>query len=446
MHPVNRYFLLLLQFFLTIQINSQNQIAAVETAIPAFIGYAEKGGDGWMRPQKIASLAEYQRYFGGPAWEENLQVTIKQAKGDVQVSAGFSGERSRHNLYYSIQAYFANGGGPCYIVPLAGYLTGGKELSAQLFIKGIEALDRRDEPTLIVIPEAHNLPDKNRIRECFDAALEQCARRRDRFAIIDGGADAVGSANLSFGAAYVPNLITSIPISWDKNTSVVWQLPAGNQQSNMGELAGKDKNLHAQAMGALGQILVVLPPSPLVAGVYVATDQTRGVWKAPANVALNLVTQPVIAISQSEQEALNLDPVTGKSVNPIRTFPGKGTLVWGARTLAGNDNEWRYVPVRRLAIMLEESISKGTQWAVFEPNDEPLWTQLRVSVENFLMVQWRHGALQGTKPEHAFFVRAGLGQTMTMQDILDGKLIIEMGFAPLKPAEFIVIRIEHQMN
>lgn len=446
MHPINHYFLLLLQLFLTIQINSQNQIAAVETAIPAFIGYAEKGGDGWMKLQKIASLAEYQRYFGGPAWEENLEVTIKQAKGDVQVSAGFSGERSRHNLYYSIQAYFANGGGPCYIVPVAGYLTGGKELSAQLFIKGIEALDRRDEPTLIVIPEAHNLPDNNRIRECYDAALAQCASRRDRFAIIDGGADAVGSANLSFGAAYVPNLITSIQISWDKRTSVVWQLPAGNQQSNMGELAGKDKNLHAQAMGALEQILVVLPPSPLVAGVYVATDQTRGVWKAPANVALNLVTQPVVSISQSQQEALNLDPATGKSVNVIRAFPGKGTLVWGARTLAGNDNEWRYVPVRRLAIMLEESISKGTQWAVFEPNDEPLWTQLRASVENFLMVQWRHGALQGAKPEQAFFVRTGLGYTMTAQDILDGKLIIEVGFAPLKSAEFVVLSIVHKMN
>lgn len=446
MHPVNHCFLLLIQCFLTNSIYLQNQIAQVETAIPAFIGYAEKGGDGWMRPQKIASLAEYQRYFGGPAWEENLQVTLKQGKGDVQVSAGFSGERSRHNLYYSIQAYFANGGGPCYIVPVAGYLTGGKELSAQLFIKGIEALNRRDEPTLIVIPEAHNLPDQNRIRECYDAALEQCARRRDRFAIIDGGADAVGSANLSFGAAYVPNLVTSIPISWDKNTSVVWQLPAGNQQSNMGELAGKDKNLHAAAMGALEQILVALPPSPLVAGVYVATDQTRGVWKAPANVALNLVTQPVVSISQSQQEALNLDPATGKSVNAIRTFPGKGTLVWGARTLAGNDNEWRYVPVRRLAMMLEESIAKDTQWAVFEPNDEPLWAKIRSSTDNLLYELWRKGAFQGATAQEAYFYRVGLGHTMTAQDIANDRLIIEVGFAPLRPAEFMVLRIEHQME
>lgn len=446
MQPINRYLFLLIQFFLTIQIYSQNQIAQVETAIPAFIGYAEKGGDGWMRPQKIASLAEYQRFFGGPAWEENLQVTLIQEKGDVQVSADFSGERSRHNLYYSIQAYFANGGSPCYIVPVAGYLTGGVDLSAQLFIKGIEALDRRDEPTLIVIPEAHNLPDQNRIRECYDAALEQCARRRDRFAIIDGGADAVGNAKLSFGAAYVPNLLTGIPVSWDKRTSVVWQLPAGNRQSNMGELAGKDKNLHAQAVKALEQIFVVLPPSPLVAGVYVTTDLKQGVWKAPANVALKLVTQPVVTISQSQQEALNLDPATGKSVNAIRTFPGKGTLVWGARTLAGSDNEWRYVPVRRLAMMLEESLSKDTQWAVFEPNDEPLWAQIRSVIDNFLYELWRKGAFQGTTTKEAYFYRVGLGQTMTSQDIIDGKLIIEVGFAPLKPAEFIIVRIEHLMN
>lgn len=378
----------------------------------------------------------------------------------MQVNAGFSGERSRHNLYYSIQAYFANGGGSCFIVPVAGYLSAGKELSARKFIKGIEALDRCDEPTLIVIPEAQNLPDHNRIRKCYDAALAQCARRRDRFAIMDVGRhgqgddilavvkqfrqEAIGGANLSFGAAYAPNLLTSIQIYWDRRTSVFWQSASGNRKSNVGVLERKDKKLYGQVMGALEQVFVVLPPSPFVAGVYAQTDESRGVWKAPANISLNGVARPALPVTDIEQEQITTDPGTGKSVNAIRTFPGKGTLVWGARTLAGNDNEWRYVPVRRFALMLEESISKGTQWAVFEPNDEPLWTQLRASVENYLMVQWRHGALAGAKPEQAFFVRTGLGYTMTAQDILDGILIIEVGFAPLKPAEFIILRIVHK--
>ena len=462
MHPLNRFFPLLILFFLTNFTFSQNQVAQVETAIPAFIGYAEKAGAGWLKPQRISSLAEYKRQFGGPAREENLRVTIREMKGSYQVTAGFAGEPSRHNLYYSMEAYFANGGGPCYIVPVAGYLTAGKELSAALLVRGLQALDREDAPTLIVIPEAQNLPDQYRMRECYDAALAQCARRGDRFAILDVGPhqagddivavvkefrkERVGGKDLSYGAAYAPNLLTTIKYAWDEKTAVVWQLPAGNHPSSMGDLANQDGERHVQARKALDQMLVTLPPSPLVAGVYVQTDRGQGVWKAPANVALKSVNQPVLSINQSQQEALNADPATGKSVNVIRTFSGKGTLVWGSRTLAGNDNEWRYVPVRRFYNMLEESIEESTQWAVFEPNAEPLWTQLRSSIGHFLDGLWRKGALQGVTQREAYFVRVGLGHTMSAQNIIDGKLIIEVGFAPQKPAEYMVLEIEHKMK
>jgi uncharacterized protein len=143
---------------------------------------------------------------------------------------------------------------------------------------------------------------------------------------------------------------------------------------------------------------------------------------------------------------MNVDPGSGKSVNAIRFFTGKGVLVWGARTLAGNDNEWKYVNVRRFFNFAEESIKKGTERFVFEPNDANTWVKVKAMIENFLTNQWRGGALAGAKPEDAFFVKVGLGETMTAQDILDGKLIIEIGMAVVRPAEFIILRFSHKMQ
>ena len=133
-------------------------------------------------------------------------------------------------------------------------------------------------------------------------------------------------------------------------------------------------------------------------------------------------------------------------MNAIRPFTGKGILVWGARTLAGNDSEWRYVSVRRFFNMVEESVKKATEPFVFEPNDANTWTKVRAMIENFLILQWRAGALAGAKPDNAFFVRVGLGQTMTAQDILDGRMIVEIGMAVVRPAEFIILRFSHKMQ
>jgi phage tail sheath protein FI len=153
-----------------------------------------------------------------------------------------------------------------------------------------------------------------------------------------------------------------------------------------------------------------------------------------------------VAISDKDQEYLNVDVSGGKSINAIRSFVGKGTLVWGARTLAGNDNEWRYISVRRFFNMVEESVKKSTAWVVFEPNDANTWLKVRVMLENYLSILWRQGALQGAKPEHAFYVKCGLGQTMIAQDILNGLLIVEIGMAAVRPAEFIILRFSHKMQ
>jgi phage tail sheath protein FI len=191
--------------------------------------------------------------------------------------------------------------------------------------------------------------------------------------------------------------------------------------------------------------MVLLPPSGAIAGVYAAVDRTRGVWKAPANVSLADVSGVAVKVNDQLQEDLNVT-TTGKSVNAIRVFAGKGCLVWGARTLAGNDNEWRYVPVRRFFNMAEESIKKATEPFVFEPNDRGTWVRVRAMIENFLTVQWRQGALAGAVPAQAFFVKVGLGETMTSQDILEGRLIVEVGMAVVRPAEFIILRFAHKMQ
>lgn len=186
------------------------------------------------------------------------------------------------------------------------------------------------------------------------------------------------------------------------------------------------------------------PPSGAIAGIYAQTDRTRGVWKAPANVSLTGVSAPAVKLDDAEQAGLNVH-TSGKSVNAIRSFTGKGILVWGSRTLAGNDNEWRYIPVRRFFIMVEESLRKAFDSFVFETNDANTWVKARSMTENFLTLQWRAGALQGATPEEAFFVSVGLGETMTAQDILEGRMIVEIGMAAVRPAEFIILKFIQKM-
>lgn len=211
-------------------------------------------------------------------------------------------------------------------------------------------------------------------------------------------------------------------------------------------LASPDKSLYNLIIGSLQNKLMELYPSASMAGVYARVDSQRGVWKAPANVDLRSVLSPTVSVSAEEQEGLNLDATSGKSINVIRFFQGRGNLVWGARTLAGNDNEWRYIPVRRLYIFIEESVKKATEFVVFEPNDANTWLRAKTMIENFLTNLWREGALAGAKSEQAFFVRVGLGQTMTALDILEGRMIVEIGLAAVRPAEFIILKFSHKLQ
>jgi hypothetical protein len=190
----------------------------------------------------------------------------------------------------------------------------------------------------------------------------------------------------------------------------------------------------------------MLPPSGSIAGVYAQVDANRGVWKAPANVSLSSTSSPWVKIDNQQQEDLNVDVMAGKSINAIRNFTGKGTLVWGARTLAGNDNEWRYISVRRFFNMVEKSVQLSTNWAVFEPNDVTTWVRVKAMIENYLTNLWKAGALAGATPEAAYFVNIGLGSTMSAVDILEGRMNVEIGMAAVRPAEFIILKFSHKLQ
>jgi len=636
-------------------------VAQVETAIPAFIGYTEKAtnkinGDLKGVPTRITSMLEYETFFGFAKPETTINVTINDTlvSGTEERSIVVDHPTTREPflMYYSMQMYFANGGGPCYIVSVGRYGddldtsdTQVTSINNSTDLKtGLDLVEKIDEVTLILFPDATNLSTIAEFAGLYNDALAQCNKLQDRFTIIDTLAyDAVSptdtniadirnniSSNkddIKYGAVYYPFLKTILDYQYDESNVAVTHTSQDSQAlasdiaaadtaaSDIGQIltdaatlvsdlttedtsiqamtapdaltnsanvsdaiqlivdamdeivvsgneavaaannaaTAADENpatataatnagaalttalttpaeafptlktaleAHITAIGAaangtavktestaslvtvatlgtviqgiidlvdpaitdaidaaqaidtngpldgimlsavasidnstynkilteIGNLPLELPPSSTIAGIYAKIDSSRGVWKAPANVSLNYVVKPSLQVTHDDQKALNVDTVAGKSINAIRTFTGKGVLVWGARTLAGNDNEWRYISVRRFFNMAEESIKKATEQFVFEPNDKNTWVRVKAMIDNFLTVQWRAGALAGPAPDKAFYVKVGLGETMTAQDILEGYMIIEIGMAVVRPAEFIILKFSHKMQ
>ena len=263
--------------------------------------------------------------------------------------------------------------------------------------KGLSGLAEIDEISIVHSPNALAVED------LVKALISHCETLRDRFAIIDAKQ---GSSKISelkprdqydtkYAAFYYP---------WIK---VI------NPETGL---------------------LQLVPPGGHIAGIYARTDTEKGVHKAPANETIRGIAGLEFIITKEEQDILN-----PRGVNCIRAFPGRGIRVWGARTIS-SDPLWKYINVRRLFLFLEESIEEGTQWVVFEPNDERLWARVKQSITNFLTKVWKDGALMGTTPEEAFFVKCDR-TTMTKNDIANGRLICIIGVAPVKPAEFVIFRI-----
>jgi uncharacterized protein len=449
-------------------------VAPVDTAVPAFVGYTEKAADKvsddlFLKPRRISSMVEYEKYFGGADPETRITVILEESDTtegkEIKAHAELcEADRSAHIMYYALQMFYANGGGVCYIVSVGKY----NSISYEDLREGLDVIQSEDEPTLILFPEAQSLKIAE-FAALHNGALAQCELLKDRFVIMDlhpGSVgsmndpglilsdavdefrtDGIGNENLKYGAVYAPNIETNIAFVFDELTTKVIHSINGiiSGPVPMDSLKGVEEEMYERANSAIADLSCKLPPSSAVAGVYAKTDSNRGVWKAPANVSLNAVVSPTIPISNTLQAKLNIDTTSGKSFNTIREFAGKGTLVYGSRTLAGNDNEWRYINVRRFFNFVEESLKKATYQFVFEPNDANTWVKVKAMIENFLTALWRQGALQGVKPEHAFYVSVGLGRSMTPQDILEGRMIIEIGMAAVRPAEFIIIRFSKKM-
>lgn len=523
-------------------------VAEVSTAVPAFVGYTEKA----VGVRRISTLLEFVTLFGGPKPSSFNVETVKTLEG-IEVLDSISRSQpsagNEHLLYYCISHYFKNGGGACYIVSVGTY---DSQISKTDFINGLSLLEKEDEPTLIVMPEA-TLLDKSDCHELYDLALAQCQTLGDRLAILDVKEiedpiatfrDGVGTKNLMYGAAYYPYLDTTLSYAYkESGVSVLegsvsewshshgglvvtnsskdgtaprvrisngtaaddisftttgspqlaidnvdgktaaevvaaWEADTGNdqegfslalageastivtptsgrtyveltrtqtEQQSLEDIQSTNTALYNQILAALSRQRIRLPPSPAMAGVYATVDRTRGVWKAPANISLTGVIAPAAKINDADQKALNVDPTAGKSINAIRAFSGKGVLVWGARTLAGNDNEWRYISVRRLFNTIEESTRKATAFAVFEPNNAATWLKVKAMIQSYLYGLWQQGALMGSKPESAYFVQVGLDKTMSADDVNEGRMIVEIGIAAVRPAEFIILRFSHKL-
>ena len=447
-------------------------VAQVATAIPAFIGYTEtdkdsKGNSWHLIPKRITSLLEYRQIFGGAQKETNLQIAIAEHHDtsskliSADISASFAGgvPSTKYYMFYGLQTYFMNGGGPCYIVSVNTYATGGGAVSNTDLQSGLDAIEPEDEPTLIVFPDGLGVGTSANYYTLQNNALALCAKLQDRFSLIDvydnsndtstnasNFRSGIGANNLNYGATYYPNLITTLVYLFDDSAVPLTVSVASGSggavitATHLDGLLTQNKIVYNEAQDAIALQGVTLAPSSVIAGVMATVDATRGVWKAPANVSITGVQNLTDNVTDESQENLNIDPGTGKSINAIRSFIGKGIIVWGARTLDGNSNDFRYVPVRRFFIMVEESVKKATMSFVFEPNDGNTWVRVRGMIENYLTNLWRLGALAGAKPEQAFYVKVGLGSTMTFDDVLNGKMIVEIGMAPVRPAEFIILR------
>ncbi len=233
---------------------------------------------------------------------------------------------------------------------------------------------------------------------------------------------------------------TALINSWNNLIQKIEQLQLFEEQNLTNQLP-----FYKNVIQYLSNSINTLPPSGAIAGIYANTDSTRGIWKAPANVSLKSVIALTDTINDAGQSDMNIHQ-SGKSINAIRKFSGKGLLVWGARTLDGNSNDWRYINVRRLAIMIEESAKNACMNFVFEPNVSQTWVNVKAMLENYLTVLWNDGALAGEKPEHAFFVQVGLNHTMTSNDINEGRMIVKIGYAPSRPAEFIILEFKQMQQ
>jgi len=302
----------------------------------------------------------------------------------VEYTESFGGFAGNGYLPYAVQSFFQNGGVRCYVLNLAANVS-----DATVALAPLDALS---DVSLVCCPDEHA------VSGMAAALIAHSERMRCRIAVLGSplGSDLSDAPEVqsSYAAYYAP-----------------WVMVADS--------CGAAKAVH---------------PGGHIVGAMVNNDVQRGVSKAPANLPIEGIIGLERQITEEQQAVLN-----PRGVNVLRSFPGRGNVIWGARTTS-TDPEWKYVNIRRYLMYLEKSIEQGTQWVVFEPNGEQLWANVKQTIDNFLLNEWQSGALQGSKPEDAYFVRCDR-TTMAQNDIDNGRLVCVVGVAPIYPAEFVIFRI-----
>ena len=563
-------------------------IVGVDTAVPCFIGYTQQATDTDKRdltliPKRVESMAEFvqfygrgyaQKYYlaavdadgdGEPDAEEGAATSPDLSWGNVSLDGTTSYAlmqvgKTVFNLYNSMRLFYANGGGPCYVIACGAFETDGNPtaISADDFEAALGVCESFVGPTIVAIPDAIQLADKNQFNNVTARMLRSCAKTGDRMALLDvwgantlqprddwkqvvadfrsGIASQVPPEMWRFGAAYFPPLVTSVvspgeidifsfttdatkqttlqnallgvltaaypapPPAPTKPGDAAESVPAGTGKppadagdpaakppATVAALSDKGQTIYASYVQKIGTSLAalpkaadtntvaagithkqltsalvatvpgfqnlltavaatqgVLPTSGAIAGVWATNDASRGVWNAPANVGIATMVMPKLPIAGDDQDDLNV-PVQGLAVNAIRTFQGRGSLIWGARTLDSLSNDWRYIQVRRTMIYVEQSVKQALDAMVFRPNTAQTWVTVVSMIESFLHGLWAAGGLMGNSPAQAYNVVAGLGSTMTPDDVLNGVMRVQVTLQMVHPAEFIELTFKQQM-
>lgn len=450
----------------------------------------------FMPPPPVRPYSPEYYLLAQPATAQGQSITI-----DGQSYAIGPDPDTVYHLYNSVRLFYQNGGGDAYIVAVGNYgpaskkpLTGAGQRPVNANVRlsdlqrGLAALHSEQEPTIYLCPDATllSVADNATLMQSMLLQANTLQTVVCLFDVIGGAApdpvldiahfrQSSGATGLQYGISYYPFIGTKLMQQGEIDFTNLF----GGDTAQLASLINPptapnpaaahllaqistppaqpltNAEMHAALLGAsplygqiAGRVLAcanILPPSGAIAGVYTVNDNLNGVWGAPANTGIVGAVSLPVDLTDDQQEDLNID-LSGKSVNAIRNFAGRGILIWGARTMDGNSDDWRYVAVRRTVIFIEQSVKQAARAYLFSPNNANTWAGVKSTVSSFLTNVWQQGGLQGATPADAFQVSVGLGNTMTADDVLDGYLQVTVTLAVIRPAEFIVLTFQQQQS
>lgn len=425
-------------------------IAQSATAIPVFVGqFNSTDGTAFAASTciRIGSWLDFSTRFSFAYPIVATITSTSDGKTPATWTYGAPIVTGAYNPAWAVRHYFENGGGPCYVLPLVNP-SSSTEVSALA-----DAIEKEAVITLLVC-----LSDDDALRKKVYGALNTLLQNKVDYFLIADNKDGSSASNPSTfaeqTAVYYPSLKTAYPVTRPEESVIVVKGYKDDKHTTgadikLSDLSSANQTEYKAVSSAIDTYIesnaaLTLPPSGTMAAIYCQNDVKHGVWKAPANETVASVTGLTAQVTDDQQGSLN-----NAGINVIRAFSDRGILVWGARTLAGtsanSDTSWRYVSVRRLFNSAERDIRNAMNTMVFQPNSQPTWEQVRSAINNYLWQLWRDGALKGTTEKEAYFVQIGENITMSADDIAQGKLIVKVGMAAVRPAEFIVLEFTQNM-